>query len=197
MVMIKPITAGAAVALACVIYARVGGIAGAALFSTALLTILRCELPLYTGRVGQADRKNALYLPILFSLNALGALCVAVVAIYAMGGETLSTVIKIAQAKVQEPEMAVFMRAVFCGVLMQTAVVGFKKGSELLCVFCVAAFVASGFEHSVANAFWVFYSSASHTDALVFLIVCMVGNGIGARAAAVGGILCEKGDKEK
>lgn len=191
--MLKPITAGAAVALACIIYASVGGIAGAVLFSSALLTILYCGLPLFTGRVGQADRQESMQLPMMFALNALGALCVALAAFYAMDEETFDAVVKIAQAKLYAPEMAVLTRSLFCGALMQTAVVGFKKGSELLCVFCVAAFVASGFEHSVANVFWVFYSHASYRDAFMFLIVCIAGNGIGAKMASAGGIFVTKG----
>lgn len=191
--MIKPITAGAAVALACIIYASVGGIAGAALFSLALLTILYCGLPLYTGRIGQASGEALTRMPIVFLLNALGALCVALAAFYGTGEETLDLVMKTAQAKLQQPATVTLVRSLFCGALMQTAVVGFKKGSEILCIFCIAAFVVSGFEHSVANVFWAFYSHASTIEAFMFLLICAVGNAYGARLAAWGGIYFEEG----
>lgn len=190
--MIKPITAGAAVALACIIYASVGGVAGAVLFSSALLTILYCGLPLYTGRIGQAEGKDLADMPRLFALNALGALCVALLAVYAVGEETYGTLLAVAQAKLQQPVPVLCVRSMLCGALMQAAVVGFRKGSELLCVFCVAAFVASGFEHSVADVFWIFFSSAGFADAFVFLLLCVVGNGVGARLAYIGGIGYEK-----
>lgn len=188
--MIKPITAGAAVALACIIYASVGGIAGAVLFSLALLTILYCGLPLYTGRIGQADGSEMADMPRVFALNALGAFLVAVYAVYAVDAETYDALLHIAQAKLQGPLPIV--KSMLCGALMQTAVVGFKKGSELLCVFCVAGFLVAGLEHSVANVFWVFFSSADYMDAFMFLLICALGNGAGARLAYIGGIGYEK-----
>ena len=134
--MIKPITAGAAVALACIIYASVGGIAGAVLFSLALLTILYCGLPLYTGRIGQAAGDDLTMMPVIFLLNALGAICVAFLAFYVINEETCVRAVNIAAERLQQPAVVTLARSVLCGVLIQTAVVGFKKGSELLCVFC-------------------------------------------------------------
>lgn len=79
--------------------------------------------------------------------------------------------------KLSQALPAVLVSAVFCGILMYTAVAIFKeKGSMAGIVFCVPVFILSGFEHSIADMayFWVGLNGC--IQAVLFTVVVIIGN---------------------
>lgn len=103
--------------------------------------------------------------------NLVGAL--ALVALFAMGGgggllsspETL--VMKVAAAKMNAPGMALFARAILCNwlvclALWMAARVNSDSAKCIVIFWCLLAFIASGFEHSVANMTLLGLALAGH-----------------------------------
>ncbi len=96
--------------------------------------------------------------------NLVGAAGVALLAFWAghgalHGGAVGETVQRIALAKVQLPPAEAFFRGVLCNVLVCMAVWMAMAGRSVLdkvvaVVFPVTAFVAAGFEHSIANLYF-------------------------------------------
>jgi nitrite transporter len=130
-------------------------IAGAELFTGyALYMALGC----LAGRVSRADSARAM--AVCWMGNLLGSAFVAV--LFAMGGangmldEPHSLLFKIADLKMSSSPVALLSRAVLCNWLVCLALwmSGRVDSDVAKCVvifWCLLAFIASGFEHSVAN----------------------------------------------
>jgi len=97
--------------------------------------------------------------------NFVGAVGMTVAAYLAdlhlmAGGDVGETALKIAQAKVDMPFLTALVKGTLCNILVCLAVwlcFGARSaGSKILCiVFPITAFVAMGFEHSIANMFFI------------------------------------------
>jgi formate/nitrite transporter len=100
--------------------------------------------------------------------NLVGALGTAALAFLSAhyrldGGLVGATVLGIANAKATLPAWPLFFLAILCNVLVCLSVwMSFSARSTtdkvMIIVPCVAAFVAAGFEHSIANAFILPYA---------------------------------------
>jgi len=78
-----------------------------------------------------------------------------------------------------------FILALFCGVLMYTAVDGFKRIKDpiirvLVVILSVVIFLLSGFEHSIANIAYVVLAKTISFKIVLYLIAMILGNGLGA-----------------
>jgi formate/nitrite transporter len=97
--------------------------------------------------------------------NLVGAVATAVMVwqsgILAMGGDAVAaTAVKIAEAKVALPAGEALVRGILCNVLVCLAVwltfaAHTVAGKILAIIFPIAAFVALGFEHSIANMYFL------------------------------------------
>jgi formate/nitrite transporter len=97
--------------------------------------------------------------------NFVGALGCAVLVKYAgvmalSGGAVGETAVAIAKAKISLPYLEAFVRGLLCNALVCLAVwMSFAahsvSGKILAVVFPVSAFVALGFEHSIANMYMI------------------------------------------
>jgi formate/nitrite transporter len=147
-----------------------GGIA----FSLGLILVIVGGAELFTGNVllvmGWAHKKvsGSLVLRnwgLVYAGNLAGAVAMAFMAWWAGigqlgGGELGVTLVKIAAAKVAMPFDVAFARGILSNVLVCLAVwLSFAAHSVVskitAIVFPIAAFVALGFEHSIANMFFI------------------------------------------
>ncbi|MBL4693174.1 MAG: formate/nitrite transporter family protein [Magnetovibrio sp.] len=97
--------------------------------------------------------------------NSVGALSIAVLAYFSgylnLGGEGVAaTVVKIATAKTQLSFFTTFVSGVLCNILVCLAVwlcfaAHTVTAKILAIVFPITAFVTLGFEHSIANMFFI------------------------------------------
>ncbi len=97
--------------------------------------------------------------------NLIGAVAMAVLAFWSgylqMNGDAVAaTVVKIAAAKTQLPFEVAFVRGILCNTLVCLAVwlcfAAHTVTSKILAIiFPISAFVALGFEHSIANMFFI------------------------------------------
>ena len=84
-------------------------------------------------------------------------------------------------AKLAMPLSQTFVMACGCGLLMYLAVDGYKKYNNIISIItCVSAFILVGFEHSIADMFYIFTTGTVSLQSLVFIIVVLLGNTCGA-----------------
>ena len=159
-------------------------IAGAVLFSVALLCICYKGYYLYTGKVGYLveSHRAADITALLIGLfgNLVTACLLGSVIRYAVPGigraaETLCP------GKLEQSFLQTLLRAMFCGVLMYLAVSIFRdKKTPIAILFGLPVFILSGFEHSIADMFYFGASGTVNGRVVFFVFTAVLGNSIGA-----------------
>lgn len=179
--LIKSIYAGFMIGLGGTVYLSLENkVIGAFLFSFGLLTIVNQGFYLYTGKVGYEDNINKI--AIMIFGNAIGTLIMAII-IRLSKPELIAIANNIWQVKPQMNVLAIVLLSMLCGVMMYLAVDNFKKNHNLLfIIFPVVIFILSGFEHSIANMFYMFLSGNFDIGSICFLGICIGCNGLGAKA---------------
>ena len=177
-----------------------GGIA----FSLGLILVVVGGAELFTGNnllvMAWADKKITTRQllrnwSLVFCGNFIGAVATAYMLVQSgtldMGdGAVASTAIKIAQAKVNIPPLQAFVRGILCNALVCLAIwLSFAahhvSGKIIAIVFPISAFVALGFEHSIANLYFLpvaWFMGADGIDltsALANLLPVTLGNVVG------------------
>ena len=89
--------------------------------------------------------------------------------------------------KLSESPVQIFLLGVMCGLLMYIAVDHFRTwqgdfGRFVGILLCVPAFIIAGFEHVVADMFYLMLGVQTGMigKIIVFLLVCSLGNACGA-----------------
>ena len=98
-------------------------------------------------------------LPQTWAGNLLGSILLAAIFSYAGGGKLLgfedSLLHKVALAKTQAPAMVLFAKGILCNWLVCLAIwmcVRTEGAAKFIAIWwCLAAFIACGYEHSIAN----------------------------------------------
>ncbi len=179
------ISLGGAVFLACVQpetpYSRY---IGAFLFSLALICICIRGYALYTGKIGllfDRHKKDDVSLLLLCLLgNAAGTVVCGAVIGWMMPAlrETANT---LCTAKLAQGYGFGFLRAIFCGMLVYLSVDVYQNHghSVIGIVFCIPAFILSGYEHSIADIFYFATAGIVAGDAFLYLVMILLGNSVG------------------
>lgn len=193
----KSILAGVLIsfgALFAIAAAPYGNVAQGLCFSVGLFGVFCCDAHLFTGQVlgiqhvwdGEKPLRDVLRTWAgVWCGNLIGAVCVALVA--AMAHEDVSYA---AQYKAALPWGELLARAALCNVMVCLAVWARRKGVPELsaALLPVACFVACGFEHSVADMFYMGLGAiggyVSLVDVARVLALATVGNVAGGVAFA-------------
>ena len=179
------VCAGICIALGGSVFLAVDNrLAGAVLFSVALLCICMKGYALFTGKVGflpEEHSKTALQLLLAGLLgNLIGTFLCGQLLRFGLPAlsETAAT---LCAAKLAQAPAAALIRGVFCGILMYLAVSIWKeRQTPLGILFCIPVFILSGFEHSIADMFYFAVSGIVSLKAFVFLWLVIIGNALGA-----------------
>ncbi len=169
---------GAAVFLSCE-----SKVVGAVLFAVGLMGICQLEMMLFTGKIGyivNAHTKEDILATVFCLLgNAIGT-CVSGLLIGLCRPALPAVAEAMTDTKLTQPLYLVFISAIFCGILMYTAVAIFKeKGSVAGIIYCVPVFILSGFEHSIADMAYFWIGLNGGFSAVIFTIVVVLGNTLG------------------
>ena len=162
---------------------------GAFLFSIGLLTILVFKFNLYTGMLGYVlDNKPSYLITVLvvWCGNFVGtALTALLIRTTRLSGALVMSAKAVAQAKLDDKLISLFILGIFCGILMFVAVDTFKKNTEvkdtLICfavVMGVMVFIVAGFEHSIADMFY-FALAGKLCECILPLVIITLGNFVG------------------
>lgn len=161
----------------------VGRLVSAAVFPVGLMMVVLCGAELFTGNclmiIGVLDRKIRISgmlrnWVLVYLGNFLGALLMVALmkstGLWETGSGLLgASVIKTAQAKVQLSFGQAFVRGILCNWLVCLAVwmsTGARETvSKIFAIwFCIGLFVISGFEHSIANMYFIPAGIAAAAD---------------------------------
>ena len=153
-----------------------GGLPGAILFSIGLLLVIAMGHDLFTGKVCFAKISNIPSLLLILVGNILS--CIIVGSLVAM---TRPSVIgfaeEICRNKLSEPWWAVIILGMFCNILIYYAV---ENKNPVITVFCVTAFILCGFEHSIANTYYMTVSGIlGSLRGILYILLNIVGNTLG------------------
>ena len=173
--------AGFLIAIAAVVYLRVGAPLGAILFAVGLLAILEYKLPLFTGKAGLlgTEEIGIVELGKIWFMNFAGVF----LTIFVLASLPLSVQesLRAKAGEIIEIRNSVGMLenvflGIGCGFLMYLAV---NSRSQVLTILCVAAFILAGFNHCVADMAYMVIGAENLED-WRSLIPTTIGNVIGA-----------------
>jgi formate/nitrite transporter FocA (FNT family) len=183
---------GTASLLACNLMSGLWGkFVGAVLFSLGMFTVITYGLKLFTGMVAGIPTmgvKNMWQLPVCFIANTIGVVLFAVIVRYSFIGEQVcSQAQTIISGKFDSDLWALktFLSAIACGLLITFSVwspryVGSKKLSASVGVmFPIIVFVFCGFDHSVADVFYLCLSGTVTLQAVGYVLLAILGNIVG------------------
>ena len=160
----KSILAGMAIALGCWMYmVAPNPIVGAFLFSCGLLSVRIYKLNLFTGKIQFMVTKQYpwyFYL-IVFLGNIIG---VSLMALLAHNNASVA----IATAKVAQPIWEAMFKGIGCGMLMSLAT--YEKSPLWMCILCVMGFILGGFNHCIADAYYMIATGTIGTSLLGTII---------------------------
>lgn len=152
---------------------------GSVLFSVGLVCVVVHQLRLFTGTICSVKwtMGDALRQAIILTGNLLGAVLAAGVFLNTPIGTEVAALVA---GKVSASYIGVFCKAVLCNVLICLAVDEWKsQGNTMMVVLAVTVFVLCGFEHCIANTF---YMVAAQNFVWDFLLVNILGNMVGGIA---------------
>ena len=173
---------------------------GAFLFSLGLFTIVQFRYGLFTGKVGYiVNREPSYILEVLATLvsNGLGTLVSALLLRQTsfftspVSGMELTIEERVSatvDSKIHDEPLSIFVLAVFCGMLMFTAVEinrqcrakGNFIGALFGVVFPVVVFIICGFNHCIADMFYYFFSGCPDVPAaVIYFVLAILGNAAG------------------
>ncbi len=179
MVLTQAILAGILIGIGDIALMEIGKPLGAFIFSLALLSIINLKIPLYTGIIGKAPKtKNWIQCVCVLILNSVGT--AATIWFWLLYNPKQVAIIRnIADVKFSKGLLPLFVAGVLCNILIHVAVTTKNVYIVILGIVC---FIMCGFEHSIADAGYVF---VAFTWARFFKwIAIVVGN-------TCGGILTE------
>lgn len=161
---------------------------GTFLFTVGLFTICAFGFNLYTGKVAYVfDNKPAYIIDVILIWlgNFAGTFLMAwLMSFTRVGGKLCEKASALCETKMNDGLLSMFILGIFCNMLIFIAVDVFKKnphevGKYLGLVFGVMAFIACGFEHSVADMYYFSMANAWSPKALLWVFVVTLGNAVG------------------
>ena len=181
--MLLSILAGMMIAIGGIIFLTLSGLEGALLFSVGLLTILCLKLELFTGQAGLLATKEITPGKLLeiWIGNFIGTLGMALMLLLTPRGIELSNkATEIIAVRLANGFFVNLIYGIFCGMLMFMAVKTwqFTNGNPFYAMMPVGIFIACGFNHCIADMFYLHMGAMSYLDYLI-LIPTTIGNIIG------------------
>lgn len=176
---VKAVLAGAIVGIGGIAYLMADSkLVGAVCFCIGIVTVLTFQLKLFTGVIGPARKKENLSCLLIAAGNYMGCLLMGTLAGFLPGVSYADML----EAKINKPIPVLLVAAVLCGVLMYVSVDGFKRtGSYIVLCLPIVVFILAGFEHSVANMFYFSLDRSFNLKQLLYILLAMLGNGVGAK----------------
>ena len=178
----RAIAAGFLIAMGGIVNLTVGGVWGAIFFSLGLMTIITFKFDLFTGKAGLWATNDIDFIPLMkiWYGNFIGTLVCAVGILLTPAGLALQEkAASIVALRTDQTATENFILGIFCGLLMYIADFGFQKTKNyLFCIAPVAFFILCGFNHCVADMFYVFVGGGQASD-LLCLIPTTFGNIVG------------------
>ena len=146
---------------------------GPILFAFGLMGVCYLQADLYTGKAGYYWKDKKANLATILILNLAAG--------YTFGlllGYSSPQLIPVALEKIASWDfsMAIFIRSMFCGMIMYICVDIFKRGSYIGILYGVPLFIFCGFQHCIANVIVLGVAQSWSWT----LILAIIGNLVGS-----------------
>lgn len=177
---IRSIIAGILIGIGAYAYVSISNkVLGAFLFSIGLISVFALQAHLFTGKIGGLNKKNWKDLIWMLIGNLVG---IALVVLVAAPKETIrEACLAITTTKLEKGLHIAFLDALMCGVIIQLAV-ELKSKDPVSTILCIMCFILCGFEHCVANTFYFICDGVIYWQEIIYFIVYVLGNTLGAIA---------------
>ncbi len=189
-ILVKAILAGIMIAIGGTIFLMSENkVIGACLFAIGLFAIVVNDLNLFTGKIGYvvgSDRAFVIEVGLTLIGNFIGTFLVgSVLHCTRISKSIFDKSSGMVSVKLSDSLWSIFILSVFCGILMYLAVNGYKVikdplGKYLAVFLGVIVFILSGFEHCVANMYYITIANAWSVRALGYMLIMILGNSTGA-----------------
>lgn len=184
------IMAGAFIAMGGVVFLSLDNkIVGAFMFSLGLFAVCTLKYNLFTGKVGYLfcnDVKT--YLPwclMVWVGNLVGSIIVAeLVRLTRVAPRIIEKSTKLVQVKADDTLISLFVLGIFCNIMVVHAVDQYLNnpheiGKYLGIVMSIMVFILCGFEHCIADMFYIQMARMWNSQTIIALIVITLGNVLG------------------
>lgn len=189
-ILFKSFLAGIMIAIGGTVFLSIENkVIGASLFSIGLFGVLIYNLNLYTGKIGYLitnfNLKYIKELIITLIGNFIGACSVGFILRYTrIYDKIYEKSLILANTKLNDNILSIFILSIFCGLLMYYAVNGFKKqtdfGKYLVVYLGIAVFILCGFEHCIANMYYFSVADIWSLKTLGYTGIMVLGNSLGS-----------------
>ena len=187
---IKSIIAGTCIGIGGTVYLMADSkIIGALLFSVGLFSICTMNFNLFTGKVCYLFENKLPYildLIIIWFGNLIGTYLTAFLESFTRIYPTLNTkALDLCKVKFMDEPLSLIILGFFCNILIYIAVDGYKNnkheiGKYLAIIFGVVVFIMCGFEHCVADMYYIFVGNCiTYDHAIECLLLVTFGNCLG------------------
>lgn len=193
-ILFKGIYAGMMIGIGGTVYLSISNsIIGAIFFSVGLLTICIYKMNLYTGMIGYIIENKLNYIvTLLLTLigNFIGTMITSLLVLNTRIANLSVRAKEISAIKINDNYLSIFILSIFCGMLMYIAVNTFKKEKDsivrYLAIFiCVIVFILSGFEHCIANMYYISLAKLWSLKAVLSMLIMVLGNSVGSIFIAI------------
>ncbi len=193
-ILFKGIYAGMMIGIGGTVYLSISNsIIGAIFFSVGLLTICIYKMNLYTGMIGYIIENKLNYIvTLLLTLigNFIGTMITSLLVLNTRIANLSVRAKEISSIKINDNYLSIFILSIFCGMLMYIAVNTFKKEKDsivrYLAIFiCVIVFILSGFEHCIANMYYISLAKLWSLKAVLSMLIMILGNSVGSIFIAI------------
>lgn len=193
-ILFKGIYAGMMIGIGGTVYLSISNsIIGAIFFSVGLLTICIYKMNLYTGMIGYIIENKLNYIvTLLLTLigNFIGTMITSLLVLNTRIANISVRAKEISTIKINDNYLSIFILSIFCGMLMYIAVNTFKKEKDsivrYLAIFiCVIVFILSGFEHCIANMYYISLAKLWSLKAVLSMLIMVLGNSVGSIFIAI------------
>lgn len=188
-VFINAVLAGICISLGGIAFLSIENkIIGALFFTLGLFTIVTMKFNLFTGKVAFVfDNKPSYILDVLIIWvgNFVGTFLTAAAVNLTRIADISERAAAMCETKLGDSPLSIFILALFCNVMIFIAVDGFANnphqvGKYLALFFGVAGFIVCGYEHCVANMFYISVANMWSAKAFLYLGIMTLGNTVGA-----------------
>lgn len=176
----KSILAGVLIALAGIVYLNcTDKVVGSFLFSFGLCLVIILEANLYTGKVGYIKSVDDLS-EVLFML-ILNVVSAYLVGLLSGMGPMHDSAAAIVTTKLETEWWITLLKSIGCGICIYGSVEGYKKTKSFIPVILgVMCFILAGFNHVVADAFYIGAARFGGEIGVQYTLLVAVGNAIGS-----------------
>lgn len=153
-------------------------IVGALLFSIGLTAVILLEANLYTGKIGYVNSKAKLISAALILIQNLLVALVCGLIFYSTKNNIRED---LWLNKLTKSWHEFLFDSIGCGICIYLSVELYKKtGSIFVIVLGVLVFILSGFEHCIADIFYLSASMSFDLKSILYILIAIIGNSIGS-----------------